>query len=104
MEYADRAVVVIKVPGFSEVVRASPPSESVLFPKRAILATKNADGGFRCHTVGEKLVEMGLVRNAQNPHLELTANRPGGPLSRQDQIARVIIRALLDLTRLAHPR
>lgn len=78
-------------------MQVSPGSEAVRFPKVAVLAANEADGGFGQHTAGSKLAEMGLVANKQNPHTELTADRLGGPLPRQDQMARAIIRALLHL-------
>lgn len=98
-EYEDRAVAAIRIPGYPTLVQISPSTEAVRFPKAAVLAAYNADGGFDEHTVGSKLVEMGIVQDKQNPHLELTADRPGGPLPRQDQMARVIIRALVYLAR-----
>jgi len=95
--YEDRAVAAIRIPGFPTIVQISPGSEAVQFPKEALLAARDAPGGFSHHTAGSKLAELGIVANKQNPHLELTANRPGGPLPRQDQMARVILRALLRL-------
>ena len=96
-EYEDRAVMVLRIPGHPTIVQVSPGSEAVRFPKAAVLAAHEADGGFEQHTAGSKLAEMGLVADKQNPHTELTADRPGGPLPRQDQMARVIVRALLRL-------
>lgn len=98
-EYEDRAVAAIRLPGYPTVVQISPASEAVRFPKPAVLAAYNAPGGLNHHTAGSKLAEMGLVEDKQNPHSELTADRPGGPLPRQDQMARVIIRALVRLAR-----
>lgn len=97
-EYEDRAVVVIRIPGYPTVVQISPDSEAVPVPKEAVLAAYVAEGGFELHTAGSKLAEMGLVADKQNPHIELSADREGGPLPRQDQMARAIIRALLHLT------
>jgi|GEM_PF-1730647 len=97
-EYEDRAVTVIRIPGRPTIVQVSPSSEAVRIPKVAVLAAHDADGGFGQHTVGSKLAEMGLAVDKQNPHAELTMDRPTGPLPRQDQMARVIIRALLRLT------
>jgi len=96
-DYEDRAVAAVRIPGYPVVVHISPASEAVRFPKEAVLAAYNADGGFDKHTVSSKLAEMGIVQNMQNPHIELTANRPGGTLSRQDQMARVMIRVLVGL-------
>ncbi|MFS8159876.1 MAG: DUF84 family protein, partial [Candidatus Roizmanbacteria bacterium] len=91
-EYDDRAVTVIRIPGHPIIVQISPDSEAVRFPRAAIRAAYEAEGGFMLVTAGAKLKEMGLVQNNQNPHTELTVDRPGGPLPRQDQLARVMIR------------
>lgn len=96
-EYEDRAVAAVRIPGYPTVVHISPSSEAVRFPGDAVLAAYNADSGFDKHTAGSKLAEMGIVQDKQNPHMELTTNRPGGPLSRQDQMARVMIRVLVGL-------
>jgi hypothetical protein len=98
-EYEDRAVAVIRISGYPTIVQISPGSEAVRFPKDAVMAAANAEGGLAEHTAGSMLAEMGLVKDKQNPHTELTADRPGGPLPRQDQIARVIVRGLLELAR-----
>lgn len=98
-EYDDRAVTVIEIPGHQEVVQISPTSESVRFPHNAVLAAVNADGGLVKNTVGSKLKEVGAVQDNQNPHKELTVNRQGGPLTREDQMARVIIRGLTQLVK-----
>jgi hypothetical protein len=95
--YQDRAVTAIRLAERAVIVGISPASEAVTFPNQAVVAAYNAEGGFAQHTVGSKLVEMGLVRDKQNSHSELTADRPGGPLSRQDQMARVMIRSLIRL-------
>lgn len=97
-EYEDRAVAAIRIPGHPIIVQVSPETEAVRFPKEAVVAAYEAGGSFGEHTVGSKLSEMGLVANNQNPHLELTADRPEGPLSRQDQMFRAMLRALLVLT------
>lgn len=97
--YEDRAVVAIRLPGRPTVVQVSPASEAVLFPRAAVQAAHDAPGGFAQHTAGSKLAELGLVQDKQNPHSELTANRQGGPLPREDQMARVIVRGLLRLAR-----
>lgn len=94
-EYEDRAVAAIHIPGYPTIVQISPASEAVRFPKEAVLAAHNAQGGFEKHTAGSKLAEMKIVKDKQNPHLELTVGRSGGPLARPDQMARVMIRALL---------
>jgi hypothetical protein len=91
--------VAIRIPGQPTVVQVSPSSEAVRFPREAVLAAAQAEGGLEQNTAGSKLAEMGLVADKQNPHAELTADRPGGPLPRQDQMARVIIRGLLRLAR-----
>ncbi|HEV2403663.1 MAG TPA: DUF84 family protein, partial [Candidatus Saccharimonadales bacterium] len=100
-EYADRAVVAVKIPGYRTIVQISPASEAVRFPHEAVLAAYNAEGGFEFNTVGSMLVKMPgfKIADKQNPHVELTANRPGGPLPREDQMARAIIRALIRLGR-----
>lgn len=97
-EYEDRAVAVVHIPGYPTIVQISPSSEAVKFPTEAVHAAFNADGSFKQHTAGSKLAELGLVEDKQNPHTELTSDRIGGPLPRQDQMARTIIRALLHLT------
>lgn len=102
-DYEDRAVAVVSLPGYPTVVQVSPAAEAVLFPREAVRAAFDAEGGFDQHTVGSKLVAMGLVQDKQNPHAELTANRPGGALHRQDQMARVLLRALLELTQIEQP-
>lgn len=96
-DYEDRAVAAIRLPGYPTIVQISPGSEAVRFPKAAIAAAYTAPGGLNEHTAGSKLAEMGVVTDKQNPHEELTEGRPGGPLPRQDQMARVIIRALARL-------
>lgn len=98
-QYQDRAVTLIRIPGQPVHVGISPESEAVRFPQAAVHAAYNAEGGFAQVTAGSKLAEMGLVGNKQNPHKELTADRPGGPLPRQDQMARVIIRGLVGMAR-----
>lgn len=98
-EYEDRAVVAIRIPGQPVVVQVSPASEAVRFPREAVHAAAQAEGGLVENTAGSKLAEMGLVADKQNPHSELTADRPGGPLPRQDQMARVMLRGLLHLAR-----
>jgi hypothetical protein len=98
-EYEDRAVVAIRIPDYPTLVRISPSTEAVRFPQAAVLAAYDAEGGFDQHTAGSMLVKMGIVRDKQNPHTELTANRPGGPLPRQDQMARVMIRSLVQLAK-----
>jgi hypothetical protein len=94
-EYEDRAVAAIRLPGQPTIVHISPVNEAVRFPRAAVLAAYYAEGGLERQTVGSKLVEMGIVRDTQNPHPELTAGRAGGPLSRQDQMARVLARGLV---------
>ena len=42
---------------------------------------------------------MGIVKDNQNPHSELTANRSGGALPRQDQMARAMICGLVKMAR-----
>jgi hypothetical protein len=96
-EYEDRAVTVIHIPGYPTVAQVSPHSEAVTFPRVAVRAAYNAEGGFDQHTVGSKLAEMGIVKDKQNPHSELTVDRRGGPLPRQDQMARVMLRVLVQL-------
>lgn len=96
-EYEDRAVTAIRIPGYPTVLHISPASEAVRFPRDAVMAAANADGGLTENTAGSMLAEMGIVVDKQNPHTELTADRPGGPLPRQDQMARVIIRSLVRL-------
>jgi hypothetical protein len=71
-EYQDRAVVLIKIPHHAEIIEVSPSEEAVTMPERV----------------------MGAVKDKQNPHLELSAERIGGPLPRQDQIARAIARGM----------
>ncbi|HEX8762894.1 MAG TPA: DUF84 family protein [Candidatus Saccharimonadales bacterium] len=97
-QYEDRAVVAIRIPGYPVVIQVSPSSEAVRFPKDIVEQTSRLPGGFLHHTVGSLLKAKGIVHDKQNPHIDLTTDRPGGPLSRQDQIARVIIRGLLRLT------
>lgn len=94
-EYSDRAVTAIKLPNSPIVIEVSPGLESVRFPKSAILAAYSTQGGFTQNTVGSVLEKMRIVQNGQDPHKELTVNRVGGFFSRQDQMARVIIRGLL---------
>lgn len=96
-EYEDRAVISILLPGHPVITRVSPSAEAVLFPQEAVLAAYESDGGFAVNTVGSALIKMGIVKNGKNPHSELTADRRGGPLNRQDQIARGMMRALFDL-------
>lgn len=98
-EHDDRTVIAIKLPGHSPVVQISPDAEAVRFPKDAIIAARDDEGGFLKHTAGSKLKELGLVRDKQNPHKELTADRPEGPMPREDQMARAIIRDLLTQAR-----
>lgn len=93
--YYDRTLSVVRLSNGREFWALSTAAESVMFPDDAVVATSKKPGGFREHTVGETMAEMGIVRNKQNPYVELTADRPGGPLCREDQMARVIIRSLL---------
>ncbi len=93
--YYDRALSVVRLSSGRKFWALSTAAESVMFPDDAVVATSKKPGGFREHTVVETMVEMGIVRNKQNPHVELTADRRGGPLCREDQMARVIIRSLL---------
>lgn len=96
-DYADRAVAAVHIPGYPIEVQVSPTAEAVMFPREAVHAAYDAEGGFARHTVGSQLAEMGMVADKQNPHVELTVDRLGGPLSRQDQMARAMVRALLAL-------
>ena len=96
-DYEDRAVAAICLPGRAVVVEISPASEAVTFPRGSLHAAAEAEGGLQENTAGAKLAEMGLASDKQNPHKELTAARPGGPLPRQDQMARVLIRGLLNI-------
>lgn len=89
-EYEDRVVVAISLPVHPTIVQISANNEAVKFPSAAVHAAHNAAGGFEKNTAGSKLFEMGLVTEKQDPHIDLTA----GSLSRQKQMARVIIRAL----------
>jgi len=98
-EYDDRAVAAIKIPGHKVVTQISPTSEAVRFPKSAIMAAVHAKGGLAENSAGSKLKEVGAVADNQNPHSELTRNRPGGPLPREDQMARVIARGIMQLTK-----
>lgn len=97
--YEDRAVAVILLPGHPIATQISPSNEAVLFPNAAVHAAYDAEGGFARHTAGSILLEMGMVLDGQNPHVELTLDRPGGLLTRQDQMARVVIRGLVALAR-----
>jgi hypothetical protein len=97
--YEDRAVAAILLPGHPVVTQISPLEEAVLFPNVAVHAAYNAEGGFARHTAGSMMVEMGMVSDGQNPHADLTIDRPGGLLTRQDQMARVVIRGLVALAR-----
>jgi hypothetical protein len=96
-QYEDRTVVAFRIPGHPTVVQVSPASEAVRFPSEAVMAAANAQGGLVENTAGSQLAEMGIVEDKQNPHTELTVDRPGGPLPRQDQMARALIRGLLRL-------
>jgi hypothetical protein len=93
-EYQDRAVVLIKIPHLAEVIEVSPSEEAVTMPERVMVAVSKKAGGFAQNTVGAMLQETGAVKDKQNPHLELSAERIGGPLPRQDQIARAIARGM----------
>jgi hypothetical protein len=94
-EYEDRVPVAIRIPGRPVIIQISPPSEAVHFPKEAVLAAVQADGGLEQNTAGSVLADMDIVGDKQNPHAELTVNRPEGPLFRQEQIVRAIIRGLV---------
>jgi len=96
-DYEDRAVAAVRLPGLPVVVNVSPASEAVRFPRAAVHAAYQAEGGFDRNTPGTIMARDGVVRDRQNPHIDLTQNRAGGPLSRQDQMARVLIRSLLVL-------
>lgn len=97
-EYEDRAVVAVSLPRGKTVVTISPKQDAVTFPKVALDAAFYAPGSFAKNTAGSKLAEMGLVKDKQDPHAELTLSRPDSPLTREDQMARTIVRALVSLT------
>lgn len=98
-EYFDRAVAAISLPDRPTVACVSPDSEAVKFPKDAVATAFQADGSFSRNTVGKFLFSEGLVRNKQDPHIDLTKDREGGPLGRPEQMARVFLRCLVELAR-----
>lgn len=92
-EYEDRAVVIVDIPGYPKIAGISPRDEAVLIPSDAIRAAYEDAGSFGLHTAGSKLAEMGIVRNKQDPHIDLTH----GAFSRREQMARAILRTLTRL-------
>lgn len=96
-EYSDRVVTAISILRARQVIQISPTLEAVGIPAKAMIATSLRDGGFVEHSVGETLLNMGLVRNKQDPQSELTQGRIGGPLPRTDQMMRAILRGLLQV-------
>ena len=100
-EYEDRATAAVTIPGHPTFVELSRADEAVPFPRLAIQLAQSSEGGFTAHTAGSKLLDLGLVKDKQNPHLELTHDRPGGSLARQEQMARVLLRAFFDIQKRA---
>lgn len=96
-EYEDRTVVALKLPGLPTLIQFSPRADAVVIPKQALLEAHAMPGGFDKNTVGLALYQAGIVKDMQNPHIELT----GGRLSRQSQIAHAIELALQKLAALA---
>lgn len=92
-EYEDRAVAVLAIPGYGTTAEISIQDEAIIIPRIAVRAAYNDTGSFGIHTAGSKLAEMGLVRDKQDPHIDLT----NGEFSRREQMTRVIIRALTRL-------
>lgn len=98
VRYQDRAVVAIKLPYLPTIVQISHSVEASDAHRSAVMAAYAAEGSFRTNTVGEMLVRKRLAANHQNPTYEMTADRPGGPMYRQEQIARTMLRALFHLS------
>lgn len=67
-EWVDRALVIVKTKG-REI---SALTEGVLFPEDAVLKTMLKPGGLRLNTVGKVMLEMGLIKDHTDPHLELS--------------------------------
>lgn len=86
-KWEDKAVVAMKLPN-GNIYKAV--SQGVAFPREAVEATKQKDGGFAEHTVGETLsqqyAEQGIIIDKQDPQSFLTK----GKLSRDIQMNSVI--------------
>ncbi len=63
----------------------------VIFPNEAVELTKSKPEGFKLHTVGKTLAEMGLVKDHADPHLCLAGK------SRLDILAEAIVDLLNDV-------
>ncbi|HCQ31407.1 TPA: hypothetical protein DIU27_03445 [Candidatus Collierbacteria bacterium] len=87
--WVDKAVVVIKLP---DGRMASFVSGGVIFPKEAVEATSaKSNAGFKSNIVGTTLVEMGFVKNKQDPQSDLTR----GAFTRNQQMVGAIMGALI---------
>lgn len=92
-EWDDKAVVVVKLPNGRMVYEIS---EGVRFPKEVVeeVRIKGGDAeGFKKYTVGSQLAEKGIVKDKQDPHVELTR----GVFTREMQMVNAIKGAIINL-------